>query len=331
MQPEQQNQTPQPNSNIPDYLGMELVKDPSVSHKKKTKIVVILGFVLSILVLAGLATVAVLWWLGAPERQFYSMLDNAMQTKYIHSDINVVNEAKDENFRNTKTIQVIAKSDLSDPRQLKGQYSYIYDIDKEANGISVFEYKVMADAIVTVDDEYLTRFTGELIPNGLKADQWYLAPDEAIAGEYEVISRSAVNNNLNGLIVGNFNASQRQSLMQFIREKQIYVINNSHVEVQDEEEYTVFDVMYNPQRFEDLDSELREVLGIREAQLESTFKSNLEIWISNTTTLPTKVVNKLKLPKFNYTSTMISKYEYPNRVTITVPNNKEELPSIVAQ
>ena len=169
MQPEQQNQTPQPN-NIPDYLGMEPVADPVEIARKHKKYKPILIFII-ILVTILTASAAVAYWYmeqSNPQLRLYRALENALSVKYINKKITY---HKDGTGKGTNA-EVDSTVDLSDPSNVSSESVIDFARQIKRNGM-VVDDKYTAQLVKLAKlNLYIESYSGKTDLNGLAKKEW---------------------------------------------------------------------------------------------------------------------------------------------------------------
>ena len=260
MQPNQQdplNPTP-PNSNIPEYLNMEPVADPSVikmQRKKRFVRTILIALIVMLLVIAGGWLLWLQTW-NAPQQKLYRALENSLKVSYLSRKYNV------KNVSPSKEIVYTADSDLSRSSDPKTRLSYT---DSRTNDQSVTT-TVTGEKIILNQNEYFSiikQVTPAAASAGLLLNEWNRAElSKSFQNNFDGIDSLAGLNSVQGIVVfGNFTEAQRKELMSIITSNNLYNVTANKTSKESGRDMITYTVALDVTKVNTLNKKALELVG----------------------------------------------------------------------
>lgn len=319
MPPSEQNPAPmnQPFPNVPEYLHLDPIPEPKAPQSKK-KIILILTAIALVVLLAASAAAAWLYMSGEPERRLYTALENSMKVGYVTQKI--VTKVSDEGDAMFET-----SYNLSDPAQPKAHS--IFTMNSE--NVSVNGEIIIPDAT-----HYYVKFskipTGSL-SKGVVTEQWYKATKSNLA-KAPVLIKSINFDRLNQAIFGNIifgklNDSAIAVLMEYIKNNDVYVIDDSTVDGRQ----AVYSLTLNSQHIGNLNKLLTEQLNV---QLPSIYEQMIKnkatqskhtLFIDIETNKISQIIQTATDEKTKETATITTSYSFPSTYSVKIPQDAKEV------
>lgn len=325
MQPEQQTQTPQTSSNIPDYLGMEPVAGIETAKRKRKKVfrLIAVAFVLVIVVFAGATGTYLFVQQNSPEVRFYQALENSMQVSYVSREYTIKTKKSDTITSNG----IVADTDFSDPKSPKSHLKH--ELSQTQNSS---ERSFIGEDIILNDREYVSlakSITPNTLPGNTELNQWYTYSAYAIGRESveyspDDESRLTLNSAQGIIVMGNFSSAHRAQLMDTIQKHKVYLVLDGEPEDKNNKQLTRYTIQINHSALNELNKEVADLLDIGRVHLISTSQSNDEefkLWVDNTTGRFVKMTYTVGKNKDSLRSEKDIEFSYPATLSITKPPN----------
>lgn len=327
MQPDQPNQPPPTNPNIPDYLGMEPIKEPKPPISKR-KLLLAVGIPLFIVGLTLLGLVSWSWLDGEPERRFYASIGTMLSQKHISQSYTL--SLNDKTMRTTSTQTDYAES--GKPKQHMKQSRTIVDNENTPHMFST--------EVITIDEQTITaKF--EDVPDFDKAagtlspGQWYeLSADtpQAVMSVLNVNIATEPKAALFGdIVVGAFSDNQRQELMDFIKKGRIYDVVELRTEKLGDQDMSVFTVDYDTNGIAELNKKVATILGISSVPVQYRAMAEakpvikrVKIWVDSTNRITQTQYRELE-DDDKSTILATTQFTYPETLKIERPADVKDL------
>lgn len=327
MQPEQQNlndqnqsyppraqqSSPQPASNIPEYLHLDPISNQPARKMRRWRLILIITPLLALSAIA--IVVAALTLSSNPsEKGFYKALDTLMMTAYIKRTISVDNTAIGE--KDT----IIAETDFSSMKSPRSKASYTSVVTVQNGPKAKPEQHTYSGEVITnPSDSYFGRFTSPA-PNGfakIVQNTWYKSASSRYVVDPTGLHIS-LNNPLSQVLIGSIGDSERAQLLQTMISSGVYTINGSASKTVDDVNYTVYNVTINYAALTKVNNEMNKLLTIQQPRPTLTSSSQAVFWINTSTGRVTKITESIKNGA-TVNATSETKYEYPSSLTIVDP------------
>lgn len=326
MQPSEQNQNqqppvaPAPNPAqplpyaVPEYLHLDPVTGQAKRSFKKP-VLITLGVLLLVSILGFIGYQV--WQYNQPQARFYRALGNNLSV----TDVERKYVAAYQGFTYSNKLQADVKTDFTNPASPKSLASYQYT---ENNTI------YNADYVMPGGEKYLALVHDGLPKSaGLVSNKWYQMTFNS-AGTADVQYsldklpiKQLFNTPQNLLPIGNFSASQRSQLMDYIKAHTVYTVTGS----QTQQGVTTYTITLKIDALNGLNKEIATMLGAQQVYVASAFFNNpsqLTVMIDDKTGKLKQT--SYKVPNgsdFLFQGTV--DYSYPTTLSIEAPNGATSL------
>ena len=306
---------------------MEPIPDPQQEQKNKNKITKVITILFTFLLIVFAALAGALWLLGANERNFYAMLDNAMQVSYIERNIKDQSRVENSGDVSEREVKLKVQSDFSNPAAPNSAYDFEYSVkDTEIAESSESSDKLVASgSVVSVQDKgQIMRLEESTLSSfeDTPLQEWVEAPGP----EYGLVNdpgflRTYVTRTMGAIIIGNFKDNDRKELIDYISSNNVYNIVNVRTESEGSKDYKVYEVAINGDAMAKLSEKLNEVIGIKGPVAISGLDNNIDIWVDQEKNLPVRIVEEIQWKSTNYKATKTTDVSYPKAINVSFPND----------
>jgi hypothetical protein len=312
MPPIEPSQTPttpssqQAPSNIPEYLHMEPIPDPAIGQakKRKKKIIIVIAVLVTVLI-AGVVA-GIVWVMGAPERQFYTMLDNMMNMNNVSRE-----------FTSGSTFAALVESDTTKPAT---QISFDAKVQKQ---------ETRGD-IVTVNSDYFTarlaKTSTKELPNNASINTWYKVaePTAASVSKTSVVMdpfnlRVVLNPLFDNVIIGHFDQATRQQTIDFMKTNKVYAIKSYKADKLNGQDVSVYTVDINNAKQRKTQVEKLATAAHVSSSGFNPVNGTFTFWVDN------KTNRLLQIASTTAKSTTTETLQYPSNITVTEPTGAKQL------
>ncbi len=284
MQPEQQNYPPsngsQQNPNVPDFFQLDPIEESK--SKKKTWLIILAAVLFLVITVA--AVVTYIWIQDSPKRQFYKALENMMQTSYVNQEINMTIK-KPETL-----VTALLTSDFSRPADPKSRIDYTYSKPERTIGDPPLTLDLSGKLIIVSKDSFSSKFTkaesGLLAQANIKRNQWYKSTSGSGLTPFDIASLRRLNEPFGLVISGQFDATTVKTLMNFIKDQNVYTLQLVDEEILDGVSATVYEVGVDIERLNELNNRAAEALGVEpwfNAKTSIGKVKSLKFWVEDET------------------------------------------------
>ncbi|HEX7483651.1 MAG TPA: hypothetical protein VF281_00710 [Candidatus Saccharimonadales bacterium] len=202
------------------------------------------------------------------KKLFYEAIENHMKVSYIRQQYD--SERVDATNGKT-TVDIIGISDFTDPAKPKSKVSY------EINSTSATPPLNMAGELIDLQEQnYYAKLTNSsLIENKTQTtvntdfamDTWYSIPKgDTTTGALLFDpggTREIINVSSGQVLVGNYKDEDRQKLMAFINENQVYTIGGTETVSADDKAMTRYNISIDTKVLEELNKKAEDILGTK--------------------------------------------------------------------
>ncbi len=306
---------------------MEPIPDPQQAQKNRNKITKAITILFTFLLVVFAALAGALWLLGANERNFYAMLDNAMQVSYVERDIKDQSRVENSGDVSEREVQLKVQSDFSNPAAPNNAYDFEYSVkDTEITESSESSDKLVASgSVVSMQDKgQIMRLEESTLSSfeDTPLQEWVEAPGP----EYGLVNdpgflRTYITRTMGAIILGNFKDNDRKELIDYISSNNVYSIMNVRTESENNKDYKVYEVAINGEAMAKLSERLNEVIGIKGPVAISGLDNNVDIWVDQEKNLPVRIVEEIQWKSTNYKATKTTNVSYPKAIKVSFPND----------
>lgn len=311
MQPEQQNQTSPPGSNIPDYLGMKPVSDQNMMQAKKRRIksTILVAVLFSVITVVG--GVVFLWVQGEPQRQLYSVLDVLMQTSYS-------TRTMDFSDSNKNTIKATLDSDYTTPGQPISELDYMLNITNSSKEKSTIDEE--GSLVVGGADSIMIRVVSSS-DESVKTDEWLnksnvelSTPGNTIGMMYSLIMQPYL------IPIGDLNANVRMRLLDAIKSNEIYAVTSSSIKQKNNTTYRVLEVDINYSKFGDLVMLINKLTDADWQRPAAYSMGKAQFWIDEASNRIVAISEERQFAKGYPKEKLETTIDYPKELTVELPS-----------
>ncbi len=314
MQPEQQTQTPQTSSNVPDYLGME-----PINNQKPKRVNKIFGVLVGLIIIAlvGLGGLFGWSWLqGESERQFYLAIENTMRAEIVSRTLTQTNHDP------SSLLSVMAISDFSTEGTSKSsvEFDFSYMLPSKKTFRLIGAEKVLNEDGVLFS---LSKYPDIVYTKNIEKDLWYsMSNDDDESMEiYDPLDLRYVKNTfIPGIPVGIVSGDGVVSLM---KTSKTFNIVSRDSEVIDGKQAHVFVLSSTYSKLKELDNK---IASITKLSADSIFAKNgkntvsYKLWVDDATNRIVKARVDTKTSLGADIATYEVNVTYPSTSSITEPD-----------
>lgn len=318
--PNSQNMTTSSGANIPEYLHMDPIVDPSIGAKKAKRRFVVVLLVLSLLI----ALAATLYWLfvlNSPEQRFYKALENALQTSYVTRQYEIISK----NGLGTETTNMKVDSDVSQPLAPKTNViDYSYAKTSQDGSTQRIKGKT-----TIVGDQQALAISEEATKTNTPLNVWNLKTLNNITdlsnGLAQVESMPVLNSSQGLIVTGNFSGDQRANLIAEIKSQAVYTIVSTKKEAENGGSRTVYTVHFDSDKLNQLNKTVARMIGSSQLltyqQPKWADQETLLLSVDDKTNMFTEIEYTAGTEKRPNSFTKVITITYPKSLTITMPEN----------
>jgi hypothetical protein len=342
MQPNQQDpnqqgatppSAPQPVYNVPDYLHLDPIPDPSANQGNKKKVLLISVFIALFVVLAIALGIYIYKSQagGTVEDKLYRALENTMKSDYVVRNY----EAKLRDFDLVTTATMTIKTDASNPAVPKSDIQETYS-QKEKQDVTdsfVGQFRTFNDTeqhLMLSEKAETSNAFGDIA-----MDQWYVkqySTQERTTIGYALnrIETPRILNSIQGILIAGGVEEQSKQLVDFIKSSGTYPILKTQSESNGNEHLTRYDIQVDHDKLNNLNKKAVELLGIKQRLVIMPYadqSESLSLWVDDTTEKIVKMTYVGREIANNKSTDKTTKFDYPTTLSIETPNNSKKLSS----
>lgn len=300
---------------VPDYLGLAPVVDPTLASRKKRKKLFIAATAIIVIVVLAVGGVLVSAYLqqNDPQQRLYRALENAMSTSFVKRSYTIT----DTNPVKSSSVQ--AQTDFSDPANPKSTISASYKVTSSGE-----EQKTDVDEIIDGAANYYSRVkaSSKKLPANTSLNKWYQYPIRSVNNtsvSYDTNqdeSRVDINSSQGLMVMGNYTAAQRSQLMSTIQKNNIYTVK----ETVDKDQLVQYTIILDKEGLNELNKQVVTILSLNQVKLTQSQTDNgkLSFVIDKQSDRIVKIIYSLKRQDNSIYSKTIG-FEYPSTVSVKEP------------
>lgn len=286
--------------------------DPIVEKPKKSKkkLFIGIGAILALLLIGG-GGYGYWWWMKTePERDFYSVLDTMMSTRYLERQYIISHQSK--NF----VITIDAQNDFKDLAQPTSKISYSYvqkaSADKQSTQLEI------AGDIITLKAK---KISARLTKGDTKASdgKWanFSEADVAAMAEYDPFkAQGFINTYLDIIPMGGLGGGQKATVLDYMKSQGVYSVTAKEG-VDSGNKGSVYTVKTSGENLEKLSTFMAKTLNTNVASIaENKAISSFKVWTNGVGRI-TKIT--LPLTTDSGTGSCEISVSYPSSVSIEEP------------